>query len=311
MSQMKDVYNSGLPLLRTPVEVVVPTRRLSMGQRHVFMGSCFAEHVGGRFERAELTACVNPLGVLYNPASIARILRRALDGGPTLSDADFIFHDGLYHCWLTDSHFSAPTLEECREHVVKALTRLHDELLLADNLFITLGTNHCYLLASVAEDTYVEEAVVGNCHRVPQREFREYEMEVEDVVKTMSDVLDLVYQINPQLQVVMTVSPYRYRKYGFHGSQVGKATLLLAIEKLRRRYGSALCYFPAYEILLDELRDYRYYASDMIHPSADAVDYIFHRLAAVWMDVDLQQYVAQAEKRYRQQQHRPIANSSD
>lgn len=139
-------------------------------------------------------------------------------------------------------------------------------------VFLTLGTNHVYRLKETGE-------IVDNCEKRPQKLFQEEQLSVEDCVACLQKAVDVLRQRNPEVQVVMTVSPIRYRKYGYHGSQLSKATLLLAIDQLiHHSSSSSLHYFPSYEILMDELRDYRFYASDMLHPSAQAVDYIWERL---------------------------------
>ena len=289
-----------MPLFRTPVEVVAPPRLLGEEEGYVFLGSCFAQHVGGCFEEARLRALVNPLGVLYNPASIAKVVAWAIEG-KALDEACFTERDGMWHCWLCDSHLSAPTMEECRSGVERALQRLRQQLAEARYLFVTLGTNHCYLYGG---------GVVANCHKVPQKHFAEHEMTHEECRDTLREMLRLLQEFNPRLQVVFTVSPYRYRKYGYHGSQLGKATLLLAADDVARECPESVLYFPAYEIVLDELRDYRFYADDMLHPSPQAVRYIWQRLCHSWMSPQMQTYVATMEREARRHRHRPIAATS-
>ena len=138
-------------------------------------------------------------------------------------------------------------------------------------VFLTLGTNHVYRLKETGE-------IVDNCEKRPQRLFQEESLSVDACADYLQQTVDLLRQRNPEVQVVMTVSPIRYRKYGYHGSQLSKATLLLAADELTRRYPGSVSYFPAYEIVLDELRDYRFYQPDMLHPSPQAVEYIWERL---------------------------------
>lgn len=286
-------------LFRTPVSVPPPLRPLSVGDGSVLLGSCFAEHVGRRMADAQLSVTVNPLGVLYNPLSIVRVLKRAVADAPFTRPADYVRHGEMWHSWLGDSTLSAPTQEMCRRQTEEALTQLHGALAEADNLFLTLGTSRCYLYKGT-------RACVANCHRIPGGEFDETEPEVDEIVEQLDEALTALHGLNSRLQVVFTVSPYRYAKYGMHESQLAKARLLLAAESLRQRHPDRVSYFPAYEIVMDELRDYRFYASDMLHPAEQAVDYIWRRLCEAWADDALQTYLARWEPVRRALLHRPI-----
>ena len=281
-------------LFRTPVAVGEPLRKIRLSDKNLFLGSCFAEHIGKRFADSYLSMVINPLGVQYNPASIARLLTTK-----SCAESDVVTANGMWHSWLGDSGLSRTSAEECREATTGALNLLHETLAEADNLFITLGTSHYYRYKTTGE-------VLANCHRLPQTEFAEEELTAEDIVSVLQQTLMRIHEQNPSMQVVFTVSPYRYAKYGFHESQLSKARLLLAVEQLQSSYPDQVTYFPAYEILLDELRDYRFYAEDMLHPSEQAVDYIWQSLCGAWMDEDLQKFLSRWEPLRRSLQHRPI-----
>lgn len=167
-------------------------------------------------------------------------------------------------------------------------------------VFLTLGTNHVYRLKETGE-------IVDNCEKRPQKLFQEEQLSVEDCVACLQKAVDVLRQRNPEVQVVMTVSPIRYRKYGYHGSQLSKATLLLAIEQFIRLSSSAqLHYFPSYEILMDELRDYRFYASDMLHPSAQAVDYIWERLVENCFSAEAKRFLEEWRPLKQALAHKPF-----
>ena len=255
------------PLFRTPVEVSAPPRQIGVGDKSVFLGSCFAEHVGACFTDARLRSLVNPLGGQYNPLSIVRLLATPQSDG----SRHFISHEGLWHTWLGDSSLSRATLDECRRVTDAALAALHEALAEADHLFLTLGTSRYYLYAPTSE-------AVANCHRLPSWNFLETDLSVDEIVQSLESALLALRRCNPRVQVVFTVSPFRYQKYGFHESQLSKSRLLLAVDELQRRHAEWVAYFPAYEIVMDELRDYRFYAADMLHVSEQAVDYIWERL---------------------------------
>lgn len=284
-------------LFRTPVKIATPLCRMGVEDRFVFLGSCFAEHIGARFLENRLQTIVNPLGVVYNPMSIVRLL----EIHATESERDFSNREGMWHTWLGDSSLSRPSFADCEQTTCVALKSLHDALLSADYLFLTLGTTHYY--------SYKGE-VVANCHRFPAADFEEAEMEVGEMVTAMDQALVSWMRKNPHLKVVFTVSPYRYAKYGFHESQLSKARLLLAVDELCHRHPDKVTYFPAYEIVLDELRDYRFYAEDMLHPSSQAVLYIWQRLAESWMDQSVLDYLERWKPIHQALEHRPL-NASD
>ena len=283
-------------LFRTPVAIGSIARPLTAGDTSVFLGSCFAEHIGSKFAEQGLLTTVNPLGVMYNPMSISRLLSTAESN----ADRDFAEHGGMWHTWLGDSSLSCPSQSECQRLTDEALARLHKALSEADNLFLTLGTSHYYMLRNG------NGQCVANCHRFPASTFEEAELETDDIVAALEETLTAWHERNPRLQVIFTVSPYRYAKYGFHQSQLSKSRLLLAIDKLCRKLPKWTSYFPAYEIMIDELRDYRFYADDMLHPSAQAVDYIWQRLTESWMADDMLAFLRRSVPLHQALNHRPL-----
>lgn len=285
---------------RTKVEIAPPDFVLGLEQRVGFIGSCFAEHVGRRLQESPLGSRVNPFGVLYNPESVAAWLRRV--AVPAADDAGVPFFEsgGLWHCWLADSSFSAPAEAECRERVCRALADVRAELPRWKCLFLTLGTNRCYRLRR-------EGFVVGNCHKQPGALFVEEALSVQQVVNGLEEALSALWsRLAPDLRVVFTVSPYRYAKYGFHGSRLGKAVLLLAVDELCWRHPDRCSYFPAYEIVLDELRDYRFYADDMLHPSPQAVQYIWERFGATYFDDEVRDFLERWQRLCKAMEHRVL-----
>ena len=218
---------------RTIVDIPQPPFLIEPLEEMLFVGSCFADSIGRRFQEEHFPVTVNPFGVMYNPASVLH------------------------------------TIQRCEQ-----VPRI---------VFITLGTNHIYRLKATGE-------IVDNCQKRPQRLFSEEELSVDACVDFLEQAADVLKQRNPQVQVVVTVSPIRYAKYGFHGSQLSKATLLMATHRLCAQQGN-VTYFPAYEIVFDELRDYRFYQPDMIHPSQQAVDYIWERLADAFLTTAAKQFV--------------------
>ncbi|MCR4994232.1 MAG: GSCFA domain-containing protein [Bacteroidales bacterium] len=274
--------------LITTVEIPSLKQPVSLHNRVAFIGSCFAEYIGSKMRQSGLPALVNPFGVLYNPLSILKVLT----ANPMDDDLYFCDEEGRWHCWLTDSHFNASTLEACRAAVLSARGKLVEWN--PTTLILTLGTNRCY-------ERVDTQLLVGNCHKRPQAEFRERSLSVEEC----TDALQQFCSLFPRAQVVFTVSPYRYTKYGFHESRLAKATLILAIEQVQRTRPDQVCYFPAYEIVLDELRDYRFYGPDLLHPSPQAIDYIWERFVEHCVDTETRRYLYDYEPIRKALAHRP------
>lgn len=281
---------------RIKTELPAEGPRLRPESRLMLLGSCFAENVGRRMAGAGMRAEVNPFGVLYNPESLRLALTALLDGLPG-DDVFFEGRDGLWHSWLHSGAFSAPTREACRRVVAERLDAAARALRQTDVLFVTFGTADVYTLA--------DGRPVANCHREPPATFGLRRLTVDETVAAWIPLLARLREANGKLQVVMTVSPYRYAKLGLHGSQLTKAVLLLATDEICRQAGECF-YFPAYEIVTDELRDYRFYDRDMLHPSAQAVDYVWERLAGWCFEPSLLSFMAEREALDRDLSHRPL-----
>ena len=230
---------------RTIVDIPKPGFEIEPCEEMLFVGSCFANEIGQRFREEGFPVTVNPFGTMYNPVSV--------------------FH----------------TISKMEE--LKGMKEMRNDgagLSSFKTVFITLGTNHVYREKTTGE-------IVDNCEKRPAALFQEETLTVDECADYLLKTVEVLRDQNPDVHVVFTVSPIRYRKYGYHESQLSKATLLMAVERLvqMRNDGAAIfqcSYFPAYEIVLDELRDYRFYAADMLHPSEQAVEYIWERLVETY-----------------------------
>lgn len=226
---------------RTPVNITLAPFAIEPRERMLFVGSCFADNIGRRFVDDKFRATVNPYGVMYNPASIMHTVKR----------------------WTGELVASQSEASDSGSDVSQAINEA------PQTAVFTLGTNHVYILNETGE-------IVDNCRKRPQRLFTERELSVDECADYLREAVAMLRQINPSVRIIITVSPIRYAKYGFHGSQLSKATLLLAADKLTKEMDN-MVYFPAYEIVNDELRDYRFYREDMLHPTDQAVEYIWQR----------------------------------
>lgn len=294
-------YSSEAPLFRTVVDLPQWPFRMFPADGFVFLGSCFAQHVGSRFADYGMQAMVNPLGVLYNPLSIERVIMQTAQ--PCVEP--FVFqHEGQFRCWLAGTQHIADTAEGCAAQIRATLSELKHEIENARYVFITLGTNVVYRHKQL-------DAVVCNCHRVPQQAFIEERIPLHDCTESLLRTVKSLLEINTDIRLIFTISPYRYAKYGYHGSQLSKSVLLLAVESVCESLPDVCHYFPSYEILLDELRDYRFYAEDMHHPSAQAIDYIWSRLAQCGFSTQAQQYLRDYEPIRKGLLHRPLQANNE
>ena len=294
-------YSSETPLFRTVVDLPQWPFRMFPADGFVFLGSCFAQHVGSRFADYGMQATVNPLGVLYNPLSIERVIMQTAQ--PCVEP--YIFqHEGLFRCWLAGTQYFADTAEDCAAQIRETLSGLKDGIENARYVFITLGTNVVYRHKQL-------DAVVCNCHRVPQQAFVEERISLHECTESLLRTVKSLLEINTDIRLIFTVSPYRYAKYGYHGSQLSKSVLLLAVESVCESLPDVCHYFPSYEILLDELRDYRFYAEDMHHPSAQAIDYIWSRLAQCAFSTQTMQYLKEYEPIRKGLLHRPLQANAE
>ena len=248
---------------------------LDKAKKYVLLGSCFSQYMGARMEAEGYHAVCNPLGTLFNPESIRNTVLHALKGN---ADGLPMFRDEAmqeWRCWWANTRFRNEEEALSRAEVQGTFFELGKSLREADKLFITLGTNVCYRLT---EKTPYPMMCVSNCQRQADVLFVEDRLSLDKVVEVMEETLEVLFAENPSLQVTFTLSPFRYKKYGWHGSQLSKATLLLAIDALQKGYQERVDYFPSYEIMMDELRDYKYYADDGLHPNMEAVEIIWNRL---------------------------------
>lgn len=266
----------------------------------MLLGSCFADNITRRMVRCRWDA-VNPFGVLFNPLSIATAVNLAFssDDETRQSIENSLFEcDGIRHSWLFDSGMSARDKEVSESRITEALTLFRSRIGKSEALFVTFGTAWCYFLNSTG-------AVVANCHKQPQSLFTRRRIAIEEIVTVWELLLEKLHEINPALQVIFTVSPVRHLKDGFVENTRSKATLILAVEELCKRFDFCR-YFPAYEIVNDDLRDYRFYAADLAHPSDQAVDYIWEIFQETYLDPAGRQRLKEGEKLTRCSEHRPI-----
>jgi hypothetical protein len=273
-----------------PVQIPASSWKIGYDDQILLMGSCFADSMCAKLHEHYFRVEGNPFGVLYNPASIAMAIEMARKS-QTIEDKDLVEHGGLWHSMAHHGVFSdidmAVVLDKCNGSIVAMRQALEN----ATVITITFGTAWVYEYAG---------KVVGNCHKIPANQFVRRRMTVEEIVATWQPLVEAM----PDKKWLFTVSPIRHVKDGLHENHINKGILLQAVEQLSKQSGCS--YFPAYEIMLDELRDYRYYAEDMVHPSSMAVEYIWQRLVETYMTADTQAEMKTLHQLWRDEHHRFI-----
>ena len=269
----------------------------------VLLGSCFSDNMGGKLHGALINATVNPMGTLYNPMSIARGVQRLIDNEP-VAGKDLFMQSGVWNSYDFHSRYSLPDKQATLDRMNQRILQGHDALRQAQLLTITLGTAIVYRLKTTGE-------VVANCHKVPQHEFERKMATVGEMVSVLDEMLTALHAFNPGLRIILTVSPIRHIADGLDINSLSKASLRVAIHEALAKHHEYCDYFPAYEIMLDDLRDYRFYNSDMVHPSDVAVEYIWQAFQATYLDDRSALAVARCERIHKRLQHRPMSANPD
>lgn len=298
---------------RTEVESYTSGFTLEPGDGIVLLGSCFSDEIGKKLQEDKFNCSINPFGVLYNPISILHaldMLARTANGEDIVNDdfvQKYLFQShGHWFSWLHSSAFTSDNLCDFTEMIRQGVSHAAECLSKAKMLVVTFGTNRAYL-----RRTGGEEFVVANCHKQPAKEFTTRDFDPDIIKVEYVRIIEILTEINPDLHILFTVSPYRYTKYGLHGSNLSKAVLLLAEDCIVNSRPQICHYFPSFEILNDELRDYRFYAEDMVHPSAQAVNYIYEKVKATLFSDEAKRFAAEWEPLKKTLQHRPLFPDSE
>ena len=277
--------------------------QLDHEDRLMLVGSCFTEHIGGRLSERKFQTTVNPFGIVYNPVSMAQSLERLLSGNKLFEEGDLVENMGLWHSWEHHGHFSKPDRTTTLSGINAAYKAASESLRSANRLLLTLGTAEVFMLRDSGQ-------VVANNHKLPAAIFEQKRLSVAEVTDKLDAALSPLRANNPDLKIILSVSPVRHLRNGMVENQRSKAVLLLACESLCRQH-EHICYFPSYELLLDDLRDYRFYASDMIHPSEVAVDYIWDYFSGMFFSEETRRLNGSIEKVVTAARHRPFHPGTD
>ena len=284
---------------RTKIKIQPLDRSIAYGDGILFLGSCFAEEVGSICRGLGFNAQVNPFGVLYNPFSIANAIHRLHNGRPFTPKEVIRTGEEFYCTFSHNTEFWSHSENELLKCVNDSLAQAHGHFTQSKWIILSLGTAWVYRYRETLE-------VVANCHKMPSQLFDRFCLSLPSTVTVLTDVV----KNHPDKQFVFTVSPLRHLKDSLHGNQLSKSTLLLAVDQVCERFDNAH-YFPAYEILLDELRDYRFYKEDMVHPTDQAVRYIWEKFVDFAINPAEKPAMQAAAELKQMLYHKPLFPDSD
>ncbi len=290
--------------MKWTTEVYIPPLdfNLNYDDSVAFAGSCFVENISSKMRDAGFRIDVNPFGIMYNPLSIAEGLYALLDK-KVYKEEDLFEYQGLYHSFSHHSRFSGTDPQTCLMGINERIRHSSAFLERASVLFVTFGTSFVYRLKT-------DRRIVSNCHKLPGNLFFSLRLKPEEIVAVWEGVISGLIEKNPGLKIIFTVSPIRHLKDGAHENSLSKAGLLLAADELVKKY-DFVHYFPSYEIMMDELRDYRFYADDMLHPSELAVEYIWQKFSGVFFGKEMKAAINEWSDIRKALNHRPFNPGSE
>ncbi|SDR98401.1 GSCFA family protein [Formosa sp. Hel1_31_208] len=279
-----------------------PFNQIDYHSKTLLLGSCFAEHIGDKFEYYKFQKQQNPFGILFHPLAIETLVTNAINEKEYTKD-DLFFQNEQWHCFDAHSRLSNTSAEVLLENLNNAIRFTHQFLSEASHVIITLGTAWVYRF--IETDLHV-----ANCHKVPQKQFLKELLSVDQIKTSLEAIVSLVKSINPEVVAICTVSPIRHIKDGFVENTRSKSHLIAAIHQLVDvRQGNY--YFPSYELMMDELRDYRFYSEDMLHPNTTAINHIWNRFQNVWISKDALAMMNDVDEIQKGLAHRPFNSKSD
>lgn len=291
----KELFRTYIPIPKSPYGI-------DHGGAHLLLGSCFTEHIGSKLQRLKFPTLINPMGILYNPFSIATCLQNSLEQ-KVYEKKDLLEHEGLFHSLDHHGRFSHHEAPHCLEKINEELQESRDLLPMASTLLITFGTAWVY-------EHKETKKVIANCHKLPEKMFTRRLLSLSEIVDRYTPLLKKLQALNPNLHIIYTVSPIRHWKDGAHGNQVSKSILHLAIEELLPLSPKS-SYFPSYELILDELRDYRYFAEDMLHINEIGVSYVWKRFGETYFSPETIHIIENLSKIQARLAHRPLHREED
>lgn len=289
-------------MFRTEVNVAASGINLHLKHKVLTMGSCFADVIGSKLLQNKVDVLVNPFGTIFNPLSLSLLLRVAT-GKAYDFEQNLVQHSGIWYAFDLHSSLSSPDKAALLRTVADRVQQTRQQLQQASLLILTMGTAIGYRLLETG-------SVVANCHKLPAKNFERVLLQTDELKYAFGEMYESLKEINPQLQLLLTVSPVRHLKETIEMNSVSKATLRVLCHQLKETHPDVL-YFPAYEIMMDDLRDYRFYKEDMLHPTPQAEEYIWQKFVDAYYAPEFRQFIKQWEKIRRAVAHKPFHPESE
>ena len=285
---------------RTPIKIKPEENKIDFKSKIILFGSCFSENIGNKFRYFKFDEITNPYGVLFNPVAIENAINDCIHC-KTYTKKDLFFQNEQWHSYNHHSDFSSMDVNHILSKINGNIQEIHQQLQNTTHLIITLGTAWVYQHIKT-------DKIVANCHKVPQKEFHKKLLSVNDIRKKLTSIKNNIFSLNPSINIIFTVSPVRHLKDGMVENSISKAHLLTAIHDTLDKNTN---YFPSYEIVLDDLRDYRFYEKDMVHPNETAIEYIWNIFKNTWITGKTEKILKEIDVIQKGLLHRPFNPNSD
>lgn len=268
----------------------------------ITLGSCFSENIGKNFKKYKFHTLINPFGILYNPTSIKQSLEKIMDKY-IFNDNDLVFNQNFWHSLYHHGRFSNQDKNKVLEFINNSVLESYEMLEDCDYMLITFGSAYVYKYNT-------NNIIVANCHKIPEKNFSQYILDLSETFIEWTELITKLIKFNPKIKIIFTVSPIRYLKYGFEMNQLSKSILILLVNQLKGNF-SNIDYFPAYEIFMDDLRDYRFYKDDLIHPSDMSIKYVWEKFSDIYFNQETISIIDKIKNIDLALNHRPINVNSE
>lgn len=268
----------------------------------LFLGSCFAENIGEIMNKSKMNVCINPNGILYNPQSIGAALKRYIDN-KKLEETDLFYANETWNSWEHHSRFSDADRKKSLDKINQEIEFAHQWIRECEWLFITFGSAFSYSHNEL-------KIPVANCHKLPHKDFTKSLLTVDSIKKEFGALITQLQNLNPSVNIVFTISPVRYIRDGVVENNLSKSILIQSVHEIIKSYSNTI-YFPAYELIIDDLRDYRFYKTDLVHPNESAIDYVFEKLRGSYFSDEGKIIFEKVREIIIDAEHRPFNKSAE
>lgn len=288
-------------------DIKSPVKKIQHQHSMMLIGSCFTENIGEKLRKHKFEITENPHGILFNPISVAEAIIQYIEQ-PVYTESDLFYYNECWHSWKHHSRFSGITTEEALKKINISIKASHTALKKADHVMITLGSAWVYMLTENALN-YKHGTVAANNHKAPADWFSKKLLTTEDVLRVLDNMIHRLFHFNPNIQLIFTISPVRHLREGMIENNKSKAVLIQAVHHLVEKF-ERLYYFPAYELVIDDLRDYRFYAEDLVHPNFHATQYVWEKFVDACMPDETKNLMKEIAAVNLAVQHKPFNPST-